>query len=224
MRRVLAVVAIDIDGTLTPIKSSWSYLHYVLGTRERSRGFMRLFFDGLISYEEWVFLDLGLWKGLRYEVFKRVLESIPWRAGVEELRRVVEKWRGRALFVAITAGFAELGARAVRELGFDAYVGTEVEVVDGRLSGRPRRFIDFDGKDRALLELMESLGVVPSVPLVSVGDSIVDRPLFEMSEVSIAFCADPDLEADVRVGCSLRDLARVLDKVLETVTHGVTRS
>jgi len=218
-----AVVAVDIDGTLTPIKSSWSYLHHVLGTRERSRSYMRLFFDGLISYEEWVYLDLGLWKGLSYDVFRSILSSIPWRAGVEDLRRVVERWRGRAIFIAVTAGFAELGERAVRELGFDTFVGTEVEVVGGRLSGRPRRFIDIDGKGRALMELLETLQAPRGIPVVSVGDSFVDEPLFRISTVSIAFCAEHDLRADIRVGCDMRRLARVLDRVLEEVTRSSPR-
>jgi len=214
------VVAMDIDGTLTPIRSSWAFLHHVLGSRARSRRYGDLFRCGLISYEEWVYLDLSLWKGLSYECFRKILHSIPWRSGVEYVRKLVERWRDRVLFVAVTGGFAELGERVVEELGFHEFVGTVVEVRNGKLTGFAKSYVEFcHGKVEGLLEILERRGL-DSVPIVSIGDSYIDRELFEISDISIAFCPeDPELSRTVNLvtNCSLRTLASVLDKVLKHV-------
>ncbi len=214
------VVAMDIDGTLTPIRSSWAFLHHVLGSRARSRRYIELFRYGLISYEEWVYLDLSLWKGLSYQCFREILRSIPWRSGVEHLKKLVERWRDKVLFIAVTGGFAELGERVVEELGFHEFVGTIVEVRDGRLTGFAKRYVEFvHGKVEELLEILERRGL-SSIPIISVGDSYIDRDLFEISDISIAFCPeDPELAKIVNlvINCNLRSLASVLNQVIKYI-------
>ncbi len=219
----MKVVVFDVDGTLTPIGSSWHYLHLVLGTRARSEAFKRAFFNSLISYEEWVYLDLSLWKGLSYETFKRVLDSIPWRSGIEELKKLIAEFSGEALFIAISCGFKELVERCIKDLGFNCGVGVEVEVDDrGRLTGRPRKFVSMWSKGEELQDILECLRGEDISLLVSIGDSVVDTPLFELSDISIAFCPSKDLLARYRdidiviKSCDLRKLVSVLAKILRS--------
>ncbi len=216
-----SLVVFDVDGTLTPIKSSWNYVHIVLNTKRRSRHYMNLFFYGFITYEEWVVLDLNLWRGLSYSTFRKILYSIPWRNNIEELVSLVKRYREIAKFIAITGGFIELCERVVRELGFDWCIGAEVDIDEhGRLTGFARRYVDFDGKARTLQEYIEMSNESFNF-IVSVGDSLNDLELFEESDVSIAFCCDEDVGsyADIYVkSCNLRKLVEVLNAVLHRST------
>ncbi len=219
MGRSKIVVVFDIDGTLTPIRSAWSYVHWVLNTRSRSASYRNLFFQGLISYDEWVVLDLQLWKGLSYSVFKSILCSIPWRKGTELLRDLRRKYRGDVVFVAITGGFNEMCRRVIEELEFDACKGTEIDVRNGKLTGLALDYVPLDGKVDALKELLEELNVEPRA-IVSIGDSVNDVPLFEVSNISIAFCCDEDVASKATLSirtCSMRELVKVLTKILESI-------
>ncbi len=212
-----SLVVFDVDGTLTPIKSSWNYIHTVLNTKHRSKHYMNLFFNGLITYEEWVVLDLSLWRGLSYSTFRKILYSIPWRNSIERLVSMVKKYRERAKFIAITGGFTELCERVIRELGFDWCIGTEVDIDEhGRLTGFAKKYVDFNGKARTLQEYIEMSNEGFDL-IVSIGDSLNDLELFEESSISIAFCCDEDIgkHADIYVkSCDLEKLVEILNAVL----------
>ncbi len=210
------IVVFDVDGTLTPVASSWHYLHVILGSRHRSSSFKRLFSEGVISYEEWVYLDLALWKGIKYDTFRAVLMSIPWRSGIDSIKDLVKRYRGFARFVAISCGFKELVDRCINELGFDYGVGVEVEVENGVLTGKPRRFVAAWSKVDELLDITNCEG--KDCRIVAIGDSDVDIPLFKASNVSVAFCPCSRRVyeyCDIVVrSCDLRRLAMVLNEVL----------
>ncbi len=213
-----SLVVFDVDGTLTPIKSSWNYVHTVLNTKCRSRHYMNLFFSGFITYEEWVVLDLSLWRGLSYSTFRRILYSIPWRNSIESLVNLIKRYRERAKFIAITGGFTELCERVISELGFDWCIGTEVDIDEhGRLTGFAKRYIDFDGKARTLQQFIKTNNESFDF-IVSVGDSLNDLELFEESDVSIAFCCDENVGKHANIyirSCNLEKLVKVLDTVLQ---------
>ncbi len=221
----MKLVVFDVDGTLTPIGSSWHYVHLVLGSRWRSTAYRKAFREGLISYEEWVYLDLSLWKGLDYRVFRKILLSIPWRKGVEKLRDLISKFKSNALFVAITCGFKELAERCVNELGFSKGIGVEVEVDShGKLTGRAKSYISMWSKGEELKDFIEREGLSEGIDtVISVGDSPIDISLFESSDIAIAFCPSSELmkeldnvDVDIVIkSCSIEKLVKALKKFLQ---------
>ncbi|MCC6016422.1 MAG: HAD family phosphatase [Desulfurococcaceae archaeon] len=206
------VFAFDIDGTLTPVRSSWWYVKMVFGLEERFKNYAEYFFSGLISYEEWVFLELRLFKGLSFEIFNTIIRSIPWRQGVEELVNF-RRTRVGDLFIAVTGGFGLLGERAVKELGFDDYIGVELKIVDGKLTGYPISYIDFHGKGTALLDYLDQKGVRFD-KLICIGDNVNDVDMFRCCDISIAFCPSRYVKkSDVDIyipSCSIKKLVEVL--------------
>lgn len=209
------VYAFDVDGVLTPIRSSWQFVKRALGIDSRFDKYAQLFFDGLIAYDEWVWLELRFLKGVSLETFRRILNSIPWRHDIEKLAEF-RRSRPRDVFVAITGGFALLCERAVKELGFDACIGAEVEVVNGRLTGFARNYIDFHGKGTALRDFIEERGLKPA-KIICVGDNINDLDMFKQCDVSIAFCPSEMVgksHVDVYIpSCSIRKLVEALKAV-----------
>lgn len=210
------VYAFDIDGTLTPIKSSWWFVKLALNLGHRSKNYSQYFFNGLICYDEWVFLELQLLKGLGAEVFKNIVNTIPWRYGIE---RLIEFRRSRArdFFIAITGGFSFLGERAVKELGFDAYIGAELDIENGKLVGTSKNYIDFHGKGLALLDYLY-LNNVEFDKLICIGDNVNDIDMFRYCDISIAFCpSDHIKESDVSIyisSCNIRKLVEILSTII----------
>jgi phosphoserine phosphatase len=207
------VYAFDVDGVLTPVRSSWHFVKRVLGVGSRFDGYAHLFFSGFITYDEWVYLELRLVKGTSLEVFKKILSSIPWRCGIEEL---VEFKRSRPgdLFIAVTGGM--LCERVVKELGFDACIGVEVEAVDGRLTGFAKSYTDFHSKGMALTDFLYEKGIKPS-KVICIGDSINDLGMFKYCDISIAFCPSNMIKKSHThiyiPSCSIKKLIEVLKQL-----------
>lgn len=212
------LVVFDIDGTLTPIKSSWNFIHTVLSTKLRSEHYKSLFFNKELSYDEWVYLDLSLWKGLSYETFKKILYAIPWRRGIERLTKLVNNYRDVAKFIAITGGFSVLCERVMKELGFEWCIGTEIELDENnKLTGCARRYVGFRGKASTLQEYIEE-SHEKYLAIVSVGDDVNDVELFQQSDVSIAFCCEDNVGryASIHVrSCNISKLVEVLESILK---------
>ncbi|MEM1526536.1 MAG: HAD family phosphatase [Ignisphaera sp.] len=206
------IYAFDVDGTLTPIKSSWWFAKVALGLDDRSRSYASYFFNGLISYEEWVFLELQLFKGLNVSTFKHIMKAIPWRYGIEELIDFRHS-KPMDFFIAVTGGFGFLGKRAVDELGFDDYIGVELEVKDNILTGSPISYPDFHGKGTALLDYLYVRGIEFD-KLLCIGDNVNDIDMFKCCDTSIAFCPSNGLSKnDVNVyipSCNIRKLVNLL--------------
>ena len=196
MVKYRAVLALDLDGTLTPIRSSWRYLHIALGSYIRASGYSTLFRRGFITYDEWVYLDLSLWRGIALTTIDRLLRQVPWRPGAEKLREL----RNQGIYtVVVTGGLEPLARRAVKELELDDYIAVVPEVDPaGRLTGFSRSYIDFHGKGDAVLNYLDERRLT-ELPLIAAGDSDNDIDMFKVSNYSIAFCPDNDLvsaEAD----------------------------
>lgn len=212
MRRVYAF---DIDGTLTPIRSSWRFIHIVFNSRIRTRNLAKYFFDGLMSYEEWMALELSLLKGLSAKTFREVIKAIPWRSGIEKL--ILFRNSNRYdLFIAVTGGFQYLGERAVNELGFNSYIGVEPEVENSILTGLVKKYVDFHGKGDALLGYLSANNIVFD-EIICIGDDINDIEMFKVCDISIAFCPTKRVSCnnvDVCINtCSIERLVEVLSFV-----------
>lgn len=212
------IVAFDIDGTLTPIKSSWSYVHKVLNTLKRAESIAKQFFEGFISYDEWITHDLSLWKGLSLDTFNKILLSIPWRSGIESIRKLKNKYANDVLFIAVSGGFNQLGKRAVEELGFDAYIGVEIDYESNRLNGKAKFYPEYNDKGRLLKDLLQQKHINVE-KIICVGDNINDIGLFRYCDISISFCSTclDRYATYVIKTCNISMLAGFLDFLLSTM-------
>ena len=177
---------------------------------------MNHFMRGFISYDEWVAYEARLLRDLSIDVFRAIIKAIPWRQGIEKLVEFRQSRRGD-YFIAVTGGFALLGLRAVEELGFDDYIGVELEVDErGRITGFARSYPDFYGKGTALLDYLAAKGIQPE-KIICIGDNVNDLGMFRVCDVSIAFCPANGVkvgDVDVYVvSCDMRKLVEVLKSI-----------
>jgi phosphoserine phosphatase len=119
--------------------------------------------------------DLELTPGARTTV--RTLKRLGYRCGV------------------VSGGFTAVIDRLALDLGLDFVAANELEVVDGRLTGRVLgRVIDRAGKAEALRRFAEEAGV-PLDQTVAVGDGANDLDMLAAAGLGVAFNAKPVVAA-----------------------------
>lgn len=214
------IVVFDVDGTLTPIKSSWHFVHIILNSIYRARAHAELFLNGIITYDEWIAFEVSMWKGLQLDVIKRILRAIPWRSGIREIADLVKKYRDKAIFIAVSGGFDYLCERVIEELGFNSYLCVRLQTNGNRLTGLANVYPDYKGKGEMLMDFLNTANLDVE-RIICVGDNVNDIGLFEKCSVAIAFCASKSLRryADITVDtCNVKFLARLLDKLLSNTS------
>ncbi|MGI0070539.1 MAG: HAD-IB family phosphatase [Thermoplasmata archaeon] len=212
---MLKLVALDMDGTLVDIESSWGSVHAFFGDQNEEG--LRRFFASEIDDAEFMRSDVRIWQrhrpDLRVEELEEILAPVPLMPGAEAL---VGGLRRRGVRTAIVSGGIDLLAhRVARDLGIDLVLANGFRVdADGRLTGEGIVRVPILEKEAVLATLQAQLGVDPA-ETASVGNSEIDVGLFRRSRVGVAFRpADETVRRAATAVVTEPDLARVLD-VLE---------
>ncbi|MGH9868851.1 MAG: HAD family hydrolase [Candidatus Polarisedimenticolia bacterium] len=178
-------ILFDLDGTLTPVRSSWQHIHEKLEMwTGRADRYQQLFLEGRIDYEEFCRLDALEWKGLPSSRLEAVVADIGYRPGLEKLLETVRA-RGYRTGI-VSTGLTMLAHRVRGELGFDDAQANELEVVNGEVSGRVRVHVPHGHKDVAVRRFCERFGLNPH-EVIAVGDTAGDISMFQAVGYAIAF-------------------------------------
>jgi len=180
----LSLVVFDVDGTLMKVVSSWQFLHEQLGTWDRGKQYAEQFFRGAITYEDWARLDASLWRGLRLERVRRIVDSIPYTIGAQDVIAALRK-KGFKV-VLLSAGLSPVTERIEREIEVDGSLANELKVENGFLTGEVKVNVSVDNKDKVLLRMLKKFNLGMD-ECAAVGDDETLIPLFENVGLSIAF-------------------------------------
>jgi phosphoserine phosphatase len=156
------------------------------------------------SLQERVALLAGLPEGVVHEV-RDALQLTPGaRTFVRTLHRL-----GYHVGV-VSGGFTVFTDRFVEELGLDFAAANQLEIVDGRVTGRVvGPIIDRAGKATAMAQFAAQFGV-PLAQTVAVGDGANDIDMLEAAGLGIAFNAKSALRAAADTSVNLPHLDTVL--------------
>ncbi|MDQ4500992.1 phosphoserine phosphatase SerB [Sinomonas sp. ASV322] len=146
--------------------------------------------------------------GLPVDVIDRVRDAVLLTPGAEDLVKAYHA-AGHAVAV-VSGGFNQILAPLAERLGLDYWRANELEIVDGRLTGR----VVGDVVDRAVKE--HSLRVwaaergVPLEACVAVGDGANDLDMLGAAGLGVAFHAKPAVRAaaDAAVDLPYLDVVR----------------
>jgi phosphoserine phosphatase len=206
MPRQIRLAVFDLDGTLTPIDSSWRYLHDAFGTWEKGRISAQRYRNGEISYTEWAEADARCWTGISVVSLSEVLETIPYRNGVKQ---VFDRLRHSSIKTAIvSAGLSVLAERFAKELEADFTEANDLEVNDGVLTGGIRVKVSVTDKGKVIRGIAAK-AVVRVEEVAVIGDRANDLPLDDC--LKIAFDPKDELarkKADVIIEDD--DFSRIL--------------
>lgn len=127
----------------------------------------------------------ALLKGLDVSVMQEIAENLPITEGVDRLMRILKKVGFKIAI--LSGGFTYFGNYLKQKYNIDYVYANELEVENGKLTGRHVGDI-VDGKRKAeLLRLIAQVENVDIRQTVAVGDGANDLPMISIAGLGIAF-------------------------------------
>ncbi len=181
------LVVFDCDGVLTNHYSSWALLHEYFGSRD-NRYFAELYRRGLITYLDWMKIDIALMIHSYGKPItrKEVVEALNKISVDEEAYNIVDDLRRKGFVVGvISSGIDLLVERVCRELGINLCYYNELLFVDNELipGGKPN--VPLKEKPRIIRDIAKKYGFGMD-RVVYIGDSVWDIPVFREVGLPIA--------------------------------------
>ncbi|WP_137008350.1 phosphoserine phosphatase SerB [Aquitalea aquatilis] len=194
----------DMDSTLITIEcideiaDMQGIKPQVAAITERS---MRGELDFSASLRERVSLLAGLPESALEKVYQERLQLSP---GAEQLLASCKQHGIR--FMLVSGGFTFFTERLKQQLGLDYAYANQLEVVDGKLTGRVvGEIVDAAAKQRLLIEKREQLGLRPD-QVIAMGDGANDLLMLGEAGVGIAYRAKPVVQAQANVAINVMGL------------------
>jgi phosphoserine phosphatase len=150
--------------------------------------------NGRIDFKESLTRRVSLLAGLPETVLGEVAAELRLTDGAE---RVVSTLKGLGYKLGIiSGGFDFFGKHFQAKLGFDYVFANQLEIADGKLTGRLKGDI-IDGPKKA--EILKTLAMVENISLeqtIAVGDGANDLPMLHTAGLGVAFHAKPIVRAN----------------------------
>ena len=166
---------------------------------------------GELDFSESLTLRVNLLAGLNSEAIQRAFDQIEITPGVEELITAVHASGGKV--AAVSGGFNEILEPLAKRLGLDYWQANNLEVIDGKLTGRVLgEVIDRAAKAKYLKLWAQDSGFELS-ETVAVGDGANDLDMFSVAGLAVAFRAKPIVQEAADIAIEENSLIRLI-KVL----------
>lgn len=164
--------------------------------------------NGELDFQEALRERLGLLAGLDASLLERLTDRITLMPGAAAL---VDTMRGHGAYCALVSGGLRTFTRHVAaKLEFDEEQANDLEIADGKLTGRPHEpILDKFGKLDALHRIAEARRV-PVSAAITVGDGANDLPMLLEAGTGVAFHAKPSVAAAARIRIDHADLTALL--------------
>lgn len=187
-RRMRRLICFDMDSTLIQTECI-DELAERAGVGEQVKAITERAMRGEIDFKESFTERVALLKGLDVSVMKEIAENLPITEGVERLMFVLKHY-GYKIAI-LSGGFTYFGEYLKQRFGIDYVYANELEVENGKLTGRYLGEI-VDGKRKAeLLRLLAQVEKVDIAQTIAVGDGANDLPMLSTAGLGIAFHAKP---------------------------------
>ncbi len=206
-RRMRRLICFDMDSTLIKTEVI-DELAERAGVGEQVRAITERAMRGEIDFRESFTERVALLKGLDESVMKDIAEHLPITEGVERMMYVLKKY-GYKIAI-LSGGFTYFGNYLKEKFGIDYVYANNLEIVDGKLTGRYWGDI-VDGRRKAeLLQLIAQVENVDIAQTIAVGDGANDLPMLSVAGLGIAFHAKPKVKANARQSINTIGLDGVL--------------
>ena len=206
-RRMRRLICFDMDSTLIQTECI-DELAERAGVGEQVRAITESAMRGEIDFKESFTQRVALLKGLDVSVMKEIAENMPITEGVERLMFVLKRY-GYKIAI-LSGGFTYFGEFLQKKFGIDYVYANELEVEDGKLTGRYLGDV-VDGKRKAeLLRLIAQVEKVDIAQTIAVGDGANDLPMLSLAGLGIAFHAKPKVKENARQAINTIGLDGVL--------------
>lgn len=187
-QRGVRLIVMDVDSTLIQGEVI-EMLAAHAGCEEEVREVTEQAMRGELDFAESLRARVALLEGLDASAFEQVYADVVLAPGARTLIRTLKRLGYR--FAMVSGGFTAITDRIAADLGIDYALANELEVVDGRLTGRVvGEVVDRPGKATALRRFAADAGV-PISATVAIGDGANDLDMLAAAGLGIAFNAKP---------------------------------
>ena len=206
-RRMRRLICFDMDSTLIRTEVI-DELAERAGVGQQVREITERAMRGEIDFIESFRERVALLKGLDESVMQEIAENLPITEGVERLMYVLKRY-GYKIAI-LSGGFTYFGNYLKNKFGIDYVYANELEIVDGKLTGRYLGEV-VDGRRKAeLLRLIAQVENVDIRQTIAVGDGANDLPMISLAGLGIAFHAKPKVVANAQQSINTTGLDGVL--------------
>lgn len=203
------LVAMDMDSTLITIECI-DEIADMQGLKPQVAEITEAAMRGEIEFRESLTRRVALLKGLDASALQRVYdERLRLSPGAEPMLAAVQAAGLKTLLV--SGGFTFFTDRMKQRLGLDYTHSNQLEIVDGRLTGRVvGGIVDADEKKATVERICAELGISPRQAIV-MGDGANDLKMMGIAGLSLAFRAKPVVRAQADVALNFVGLDGLLN-------------
>lgn len=206
-RRMRRLICFDMDSTLIETEVI-DELAERAGVGEKVRAITERAMRGEIDFKESFTERVTLLKGLDVSVMEDIARNLPITEGVDRLMFVLKQY-GYKIAI-LSGGFTYFGNYLKNKYDIDYVYANELEIEDGKLTGRYVGEI-VDGRRKAeLLKLIAQVEHVNLAQTIAVGDGANDLPMLAEAGLGIAFHAKPRVVANAKQSINTIGLDGVL--------------
>ncbi len=206
-RRNRRLVCFDMDSTLIQTEVI-DELADKNGVGEQVRAITESAMRGEIDFNESFKQRVALLKGLDESVMEEIAHNLPITEGAEKLFKTLKKYGFKTAI--LSGGFTYFGRYLQHKLGVDYVFANELEIKDGKLTGKHLGEI-VNGEMKA--EMLKKIAFKEDIHLeqvVAVGDGANDLPMLNIAGLGIAFHAKPKVKASAGNSISTIGLDAIL--------------
>jgi phosphoserine phosphatase len=186
LRRAMRLIVLDVDSTLIQGEVI-EMLAAHAGQQDEVARVTAAAMAGELDFEESLRDRVAQLEGVPASAIDHVYDELVLSPGARTMVRTLRRLGYR--FGLVSGGFSQITDRLASDLGIHYSRANELEVVDGRLTGRiVGDVVDRAGKARALREFADAVGV-PLEAVIAIGDGANDIDMLNAAGLGIAFNA-----------------------------------
>ncbi|TDY35201.1 phosphoserine phosphatase [Janthinobacterium sp. 75] len=203
------LVAMDMDSTLITIECI-DEIADMQGLKPQVAAITEAAMRGELDFAASLKQRVALLEGLDASALQRVYdERLKLSPGAEKMLAAVQKAGLKTLLV--SGGFTFFTERLKQRLGLDYTHANELEIVDGKLTGKVLGgIVDAEEKQRTVERVCAELGITPSQAIV-MGDGANDLKMMGIAGLSVAFRAKPVVRSQADVALNFVGLDGLLN-------------
>ena len=203
------LVAMDMDSTLITIECI-DEIADMQGLKPQVAAITEAAMRGELDFAASLKQRVALLEGLDASALQRVYdERLKLSLGAEAMLAAVQKAGLKTLLV--SGGFTFFTERLKARLGLDYTHANELEIVDGKLTGKVvGGIVDAEEKQRTVERVCAQMGISPSEAIV-MGDGANDLKMMGIAGLSVAFRAKPVVRSQADVALNFVGLDGLLN-------------
>jgi len=206
-RRNRRLICFDMDSTLIKTEVI-DELADRAGVGAEVRAITESAMRGEIDFSESFEKRVALLKGLDEKILAEIAHNLPIMEGADRLISILKKIGFKIAI--LSGGFSYFGNALKKRFDVDYVYANELEIIDGKLTGKYIGDI-VDGKRKAeLLRLIAQVEKIDLEQVIAVGDGANDLPMLNLAGLGIAFHAKPTVKANAQQSISTIGLDGIL--------------